>query len=264
VAQELAYAARQFNSIEINGSFYRLQRPQYFQRWRDDTPDNFIFTVKGSRYITHMLKLRHIEAPLANFLASGVLALGRKLGPLLWQFPPQLGFDSERLGDFFKLLPRDTGEALALARHHDRRVAGRAYLQVDFAQPLRHAIEIRHPSYCTPRFLDLLRRYNMALVCADTVEWPLVMDLTADFVYCRLHGSQELYVSGYGEDALDRWARRIRSWARGAEPRDAQRIASRTRPRTQGRDVFVYFDNTAKVSAPPNARALAQRLGLVH
>ena len=211
-----------------------------------------------------MLKLRQVETALANFLASGVLALGRKLGPLLWQFPPQLGFDPERLDGFLKLLPVDTSEALALARGHDRRVAGRAYLKVDFAQPLRHAIEIRHQSFCTPKFVELLRRYNMALVCADTVEWPLVMDLTADFVYCRLHGSQELYVSGYDDDALERWARRVRTWARGGEPRDARRIAWRTQPRTQGRDVFVFFDNTAKVSAPPNAVGLAQRLGLAH
>ena len=260
----MSYAAQQFNSIEINGSFYRLQRPEHFQRWRDDTPDNFLFTVKGSRYITHMLKLRHVETALANFFASGVLALGRKLGPLLWQFPPQLGFDPERLRDFLELLPSDTGEALALARRHDRRVAGRAYLRVDFPERLRHAIEIRHQSFCTPKFVELLRRYNMALVCADTVDWPLVMDLTADFVYCRLHGSQELYVSGYDDDALDRWARRVKSWTRGREPRDAQRIAARTRPRTRGRDVFVFFDNTGKVSAPPNARGLAQRLGCVH
>jgi uncharacterized protein YecE (DUF72 family) len=264
IAQELAYAARQFNSIEINGGFYRLQRPEHFQRWRDSTPEDFMFTVKGSRYITHMLKLRHVERALANFLASGVLALGRKLGPLLWQFPPQLGFDSERLAAFLELLPGDTSEALALARRHDRRVAGRAYLKVDFAQPLRHAIEIRHQSFCTPQFVELLRRYNMALVCADTVEWPLVMDLTADFVYCRLHGSQELYVSGYDESALDCWARRVRTWSRGGEPRDARRIAARTRPRAQGRDVYLFFDNTAKVSAPANARGLAGRLGLVH
>lgn len=209
-----------------------------------------------------MLKLRNVKTALANFLASGVLALGRKLGPLLWQFPPQLGFDAQRLGDFLELLPRDTSEALALARRHDRRVAGRAYLEVDFAQPLRHAIEIRHESFCNPQFVELLRRYNMALVCADTVEWPLVMDLTADFVYCRLHGSQQLYVSGYDALALDRWARRVRTWARGSEPRDAQRIASRTSPRSRGRDVFVFFDNTGKENAPPNALALGRRLGL--
>jgi uncharacterized protein YecE (DUF72 family) len=211
-----------------------------------------------------MLKLRQVEAALANFFASGVLALGRKLGPLLWQLPPQLGFDPERLRGFLERLPADTSEALALARRHDGRVAGRAYLQVDFAQPLRHAIEIRHPSFCTPQFVELLHRYNMALVCADTVEWPLVMDLTADFVYCRLHGSQQLYVSGYDEAALDRWARRVRTWAAGGEPRDARRIASRTRRRPQGRDVFVFFDNTGKVSAPPNALGLAQRLRRAH
>lgn len=223
-----------------------------------------MFAVKGSRYITHMLKLRHAEAALANFFASGVFALGRKLGPLLWQLPPQLGFDPGRLRAFLELLPGDTTAALALARRHDGRIAGRAYLQVICPQSLHHAIEIRHPSFCTPQFVELLRRYNIALVCAGTVEWPLVMDLTAEFVYCRLHGSEELYASGYDEQALACWAQRVRTWARGREPRDARRIAQRTRPRPAGRDVFVFFDNTTKVSAPANALALAQRLGLVH
>jgi uncharacterized protein YecE (DUF72 family) len=261
-AQELSFAASHFRSIELNGSFYRLQRPEHFQRWHELTPEDFVFAVKGSRFITHMLKLRNIRAALANFFASGVLRLGRKLGPLLWQFPAQLGFEPGRLQAFLELLPRDTDQARALARDHDARVAGRAYLRADFAQPLRHAVEIRHPSFCTPAFIELLRRYDTALVCADTVEWPLRMDLTSDFVYCRLHGSEELYVSGYDERALERWAARVRTWARGREPRDARRIAARTPPLPGGRDVFVYFDNTVKDSAPLNALALAKRLGV--
>lgn len=262
LAQELSYAAAQFNSIEINGSFYRLQRPEHFERWHDCTPADFMFAVKGSRYMTHMLKLIRIDAALANFLASGLLRLGRKLGPILWQLPPQVRFDAERLRAFLQLLPRDTDEALRIARRHDARVKGRCYLRVDFPQRLRHALEIRHDSFLTPQFPELLRHYDTALVCADTVEWPLVMDLSADFVYCRLHGSQELYVSGYDDTALDHWATRVRAWARGAEPRDARRIGKRCKPGAGGRDVFVYFDNTAKVSAPENALALAERLGV--
>ena len=260
--QELSYAARRFRTIEINGSFYRLQRPEDFARWRDETPDDFVFAVKGSRYITHMLKLRDIETPLANFMASGLLRLGPKLGPILWQFSPRTAFDIERFRSFLERLPRDTGEALALARRHDARLAGRAWLKSDVEQPLRHAVEIRHESFRTPAFIELLRRYQTALVCADTVEWPLLMDLTADFVYCRLHGSEELYVSGYDDAALDRWARRIRTWARGGEPADAERVLPRTKRRANGRDVFVFFDNDAKVRAPADAAALAERLGI--
>lgn len=261
-AQELSYAGRQFNSIEINGTFYRLQRPEHYQRWHDSTPPGFAFAVKGSRYMTHMLKLGDVEAALANFLASGLLRLGRKLGPILWQFPPQLRFDSDRLRAFLQLLPRDTDDALRIARRHDARMKGRCYLRVDFPQRLRHAVEIRNDSFLTPAFVALLRHHETALVCADTVDWPQLMDLTTDFVYCRLHGSQELYVSGYDDAALDRWARRVRAWARGSETRDAHRIGKRRGPRTEGRDVFVYFDNTAKVSAPDNALALAERVGL--
>lgn len=262
LAQELSYAAAQFNAMEINGSFYRLQHPGHFEKWFDSTPRDFIFAVKGSRYITHMLKLAHIEPALANFLASGVLRLGRKLGPILWQLPPQTRFDPERLRAFFEALPRDTSEALRLARRHDARVRGQCYLRVDFPQPLRHAIEIRHTSFCTPEFIELLREFRIALVCADTVEWPLLMDVTADFVYCRLHGSEELYVSGYDSEALRRWASRVRSWARGSEPRDARCAGGASERRPGGREVLVFFDNTAKVSAPENARTLMKMLKL--
>jgi uncharacterized protein YecE (DUF72 family) len=259
---ELAYAAAQFASIEINGTFYGLQRPQSFARWRSETPDGFVFAIKGSRYITHMLKLREIETPLANFLASGPLRLGSKLGPILWQFPPRMKFDPELFRSFLALLPRDTDEARKLARRHDARLSGRSWLGRDVERPLRHAVEIRNESFRTPAFIELLRRYKTALVCADTVEWPLLMDLTADFVYCRLHGSEELYVSGYGDQALDRWAKRIRAWSRGNEPKDAERVMGPTRPRKSGRDVFVYFDNDAKVRAPVDARGLAKRLDI--
>ena len=261
-ARELAWASAHFRSVEINGTFYRLQRPECFARWRDETPDDFVFAVKGSRYVTHMLKLTNVAAPLANFFASGVLRLGNKLGPIVWQFPPQLGFNRGRFEAFLRLLPRDTTEAARLARKHDARVKGRAWLKAEAAQPLRHALEIRHDSFCVPEFVELLRSFGAALVCADSVEWPLLMDVTADFVYCRLHGSEQLYVSGYDDPALDGWAKRIRAWARGSEPKNAPRIGGPAGRKIPARDVYVYFDNDAKVRAPTDAAALARKLGV--
>jgi uncharacterized protein YecE (DUF72 family) len=233
-----------------------------FARWSDETPADFVFAVKGPRYITHVLRLRDVEVPIANFLASGVLRLGAGLGPILWQFPPQLTFDPDRFEPFLALLPQDTDAALEQARHHDKRMAGRTWLEKTGKRPLRHAVEIRNESFCTTEFIGLLRRYNVALVCADSVEWPCLMDLTADFVYCRLHGSKEIYASGYGPKALDRWAARIYAWAHGREPADAQRVLGATKRLAAGRDVFVYFDNDAKVRAPADAAALAERLGV--
>jgi uncharacterized protein YecE (DUF72 family) len=259
--QELAYAAEHFGAIEVNGTFYRLQRPEDFARWRAETPDDFVFTIKGSRYITHLLRMRQAETALANFFASGVLRLGPKLGPILWQFSPQTKFDPERFDAFLGVLPRDTTAAAALARRHDERLSGRAWLKSESDQPLRHAVEIRHDSFRDPAFVALLRRHHAALVVADTVDWPCLMDVTADFVYCRLHGSKELYASGYGPKALDHWARRVRAWARGAEPADAKRVLGPARPRRRGRDVYVFFDNDAKVRAPADATGLARRLG---
>ncbi len=221
-----------------------------------------MFAVKGSRYITHMLKLRSIETPLANFLASGVLRLGPKLGPILWQFSPRMPFKEDLFRAFLEMLPRTTKEAEALARRHDARLNGRAWLDCEVEQPMRHAIEIRHDSFRSEAFIGLLREYETALVCADTVDWPRLMDVTADFVYCRLHGSQELYVSGYDDAALDAWARRIRAWARGREPRDAERIEGPAARTVASRDVYVFFDNDAKVRAPVDAEALERRLGI--
>jgi uncharacterized protein YecE (DUF72 family) len=261
-SRELAYAASRFSAIEINGTFYGLQRPEAFTSWRKETPDDFVFAVKGSRYITHMLKLRGVETPLANFFASGILRLGPKLGPVLWQCPPQLKFDAERFDRFFHLLPRDTERASALAHRHDHRLDGRSALKCDVALPLRHAVEIRHDSFCTPDFIELLRRHGIGLVVADSVEWPLLMDVTADFVYCRLHGSEELYASGYDNAALGVWARRVSAWASGREPKDAKRVMRSPRRARGGRDVYVFFDNDAKVRAPVDAAALAQRLGV--
>jgi uncharacterized protein YecE (DUF72 family) len=259
-ARELAYAAAQFDTIELNGSFYSLQRPESYRRWHAETPPGFVFAVKGGRFITHMKKLKDIETPLANFFASGVLALDDKLGPLLWQFPADFSFDEARFADFFRLLPRDTLAAAALARRHDHRLRGRTWFAVERERPLRHAVEIRHPSFADPRFVALLRRHRIALVFADSVAWPDFEDVTADFVYARLHGSETLYASGYKPAELDRWAARVRAWAAGGEPGDAKRIVARAGPKRTRRPVYVYFDNDAKVKAPGDARALAMRL----
>lgn len=253
---ELTFSAARYGAIEINGSFYSLQRPESYARWHEQTPAGFLFAVKGPRYITHMLKLRGARVPLANFLASGVLRLEEKLGPILWQFPPFLRYDEARFEEFFRLLPRNTTDALALARRHDRQVRGRAWLKSGRRRRLRHAVEIRHDSFRSPAFIRQLRRHRIGLVVADTVEWPLLMDVTADFVYCRLHGSEQLYVSGYDEAALRTWAVRVRRWAQGGEPRDARRVMPRSPVRARGRDVFVFFDNDAKVRAPADAAAL--------
>ncbi|RWX76112.1 DUF72 domain-containing protein [Neorhizobium lilium] len=259
--RELAYAAAHFRSVEINGTFYGLQRPQSFQFWHDATPEDFVFAVKAPRYITHMLRLTQLEIPIANFLASGVLALKHKLGPILWQFPPQMKFDPDRFERFFAALPVDTVAASVLAQRHDARLDDRSYLEPGDCRPMRHAVEIRHDSFRSDAFIALLRRYGIGLVVADTVDWPLLMDLTSDFVYCRLHGSEQLYVSGYDDDALDHWAHLICHWVQGEDPEDALRVDVPSPSLASGRDVFVYFDNDVKVRAPRDAAALAARLG---
>jgi uncharacterized protein YecE (DUF72 family) len=258
--KELAYAASLFPSIEINGTFYSLQRPSSFATWAQQTPDDFAFSIKGSRYITHMLRLRNVEQPLANFFASGLLALGAKLGPILWQFPPNFQFNAALLEEFFTLLPRDTHAAATLAERHDERMKGRAFTAFGRRHPIRHAMEIRHPSFVAPEFVTLLRRYNVALVCADTVEWPLLTDVTSDFVYCRLHGSEVLYTSGYSDAALDQWAARVVDWARGGEVTDGDHASTKPARKRAARDVYVYFDNDAKVYAPKDAHSLTQRV----
>ena len=261
--RELAFASRAFSTIELNGSFYSLQRPERFQSWYDETPADFVFGIKGSRYITHMLRLKGVERALANFFASGVFRLREKIGPFLWQFSPQLRYEPETFEAFFQALPRDLRQARSTASHHDERVAGRCDLDIDDNRPLRHAVEIRHESFQDDAFVDQLRRHGIALVTSDAGRhWACHDDVTADFVYLRLHGSEELYASGYTNDALDRWARRIRAWADGGEPDDARRISARRPPGDGPRDVYCYFDNDAKVRAPVDARTLMRKLGL--
>jgi uncharacterized protein YecE (DUF72 family) len=241
---ELRYASEHFPSVEINGSFYSTLRPTTYEHWYGETGDDFVFAVKGPRFVTHLKRLRDVEVPLANFFASGLLALREKLGPLLWQLPPNLSFDAERLEQFLGLLPRSTKEAAALARRHDERVAGRALTQSDTDRPLRHALEIRHESFTAATCLDCCRDHHVALVLADTAgRWPLIEALTADFVYLRFHGERELYAGAYSEAALDRWATSIRRWTRG------------------GKDVYAYFDNDVGGHAPRDAGRLIERLG---
>ncbi|MCC5046336.1 DUF72 domain-containing protein [Xanthomonas campestris] len=261
--RELAYAGRCFPSVEINGSFYSLQRPESYQSWHDETPDDFVFAVKGPRFVTHMKRLRDCEQALANFFASGVLRLGEKLGPILWQLPPTLRFDDAVLDAFLSSLPRDTEAALALARKRDTTLMhGRTALSIDRKRPLRHALEMRHPSFCDPSCMKLLRKHKVGVVVADTAgKFPYLEDVTANFVYLRLHGDAQLYASGYSDHALDRWGERIAAWAAGGEPSDAQRVGPRASKRAR-RDVYCYFDNDMKVHAPFDARGLMQRLDL--
>ena len=243
--RELEFCARHFPTVEINGSFYSLQRPESYDAWYRATPPGFVFAVKGSRYVTHLLRLRNVERPLANFFASGVLGLREKLGPFLWQLPPSLAYDRERLEAFFALLPRSTARALMLARRRDARMTGRARLAIDADRRLHHAVEVRHPSFVSDDFRSLARRHGIAIVVADAAgKWPMMLDVDTDIVYVRLHGDVRIYTSGYSEVALAGWARRIRRWAR------------------EGRDVHAYFDNDVKVRAPFDALALMRRLRL--
>jgi uncharacterized protein YecE (DUF72 family) len=265
---ELHFAAEAFNSIEINGTHYSLQRPNSFQLWRSETPDDFVFSVKGSRFITHMKKLRDIDIALSNFFAQGLLALGPKLGPILWQFPPRFAYNPELLTEFFERLPRTTNAAAKIALEHAPHLKGRAVTDAETDEPIRHCIEIRHDGFACPEFIALLRRHNIGLVVADTVEWPLFFDITSDFVYCRLHGSEELYASGYGGAALDTWATRVARWATGDEAEDepessklwGHHASPKPAKKCRARDVYVYFDNDAKVHAPYDAQGLRERV----
>lgn len=258
--RELEYASRQMNSIEINGTFYSLQRPASYQKWYDETPDDFLFAVKGSMYLTHRKRLREIHQPLANFFVSGVLLLGRKLGPILWQLPPWLPYERERMSAFLKLLPRTTTAASKLAHEHNLKKKDWIAPNAVSRTRIRHAFEPRHESFFCEDFVKLLRKHNAALVFADTAgKFPYAEDLTSDLVYIRLHGSKELYASGYTKKELDRWAERIKKWRTGRQPRDAKLISKEKFKAGEKRDVYVYFDNDIKVHAPFDAISLAGR-----
>ena len=238
-ADELGYLAERVNSAEINGSFYSLRKPAHYAAWRDATSPDFRFAVKGGRFITHLKKLNEPEVGLANFFASGPLALGGKLGPFLWQLPEALHFDPTRMGAFLEMLPRTTVAASDLAQGCDRRIVAEPFTE-SAPMRVRHAIEVRHESYCDPRFARMLRDRGVALVLADTAgRFPRFDEVTADFIYVRLHGPHTLYFGSYRPDLIGVWAQRVQQWL------DA------------GLDVFVYFDNDADGAAPFDAIALA-------
>lgn len=219
--QELEFASSKLRTIEINGSFYSLQRPSSWTTWRDTVPDDFVFAVKGGRYITHMLKLKNVEQALERFFGQGLFNLGPKLGPILWQLPAALSFDADMVDAFLGQLPRVAPGGMRL----------------------RHAMEVRSTTFETPEFLAILDHHGVASVVADTAgTFPVIEHIAGDLVYIRLHGDSELYASGYDDEALERWAARVRAW------------------RDEGRDVFIYFDNDTKVRAPYDAMALAARL----
>lgn len=258
-ASELHFASRNFSTIEINGSFYSLMRPETYEAWYQETPPGFTFAVKGGRYITHLKRLKDVASPLANFFASGVLRLREKLGPILWQLPPQQAFDEAKLRAFFELLPRSTEQAARLARRHDQRLAGRSETRALIERPIRHALEVRHASFVQPAFIALLREFGIAACVADTAGlFPCIEDVTADFVYVRLHGSSELYTSGYAPRELRHWAARTAAWVGGGSAPTSTLITVPPEP-SAARDVYVYFDNDVKVRAPFDAANL-QRL----
>jgi uncharacterized protein YecE (DUF72 family) len=241
---ELAYMASQVGSIEINGSFYSLQRPSFYRQWLAAVPKGYSFAVKGGRFITHMKKLRNVEAALANFLGSGVLCLGRSLGPILWQFPQNMPCDLARFEAFFEMLPRTAAAAAKFAvQHHSRALEDDALAERSPKTALRYAVEIRNPACLDADFMALLRKQRIAWVIADTAgRFPYSEEVTTDFVYVRLHGDTQLYASGYRAPAITRWAERIARWS------------------SRGSDVYVYFDNDGSAHAPHDAVALQAAL----
>jgi uncharacterized protein YecE (DUF72 family) len=259
--RELEFASQRVNSIEINGTFYSLQTPASFRTWANETPDDFVFAVKGPKYISHRKRLRDIRVPLANFFASGVLLLCKKLGPILWQFPPWEKFELDRFREFLEILPKSTVEAAELAAENTIENEQRKWVQPTTDQKLRYAFEPRNESFNTPDFVKLLRRHNAALVFADNAgKWPSPEDVTANFIYIRLHGAEELYASGYTNKQLKYWAKRINIWKTGSQLEDANLVAKKRADRKTGRDVYVYFDNSIKIYAPRDAMRLKAML----
>lgn len=256
---ELRFASREFDTIEVNATFYRLTSPDTCRRWRDETPSDFRFAIKGSRFITHNKRLKDTRQALANFLASGLLELGDKLGPILWQLPADLEFDSVVLETYLAMLPPDTQSAVDLASEHDDRVPDASYGNGD-NQRMRHVVEVRHESFLSPETARIAGRRGAALCFSHSTGWPYIEEITAGFVYLRLHGPEAVYQSPYSDDSLEEWARRIRMWHLGDEPEDASRISgSKTAPRTE-RDVYVYFNNDMGGHAPRDAMRLREMI----
>ncbi len=241
--KELAYASERLGSIEINATFRATQKPDSFRKWAGEARDGFVFSIKGPQLVTHIKRLKDCRQELANFFASGPLALGEKLGPFIWQLPPNLGFKPETFSAFLDLLPKTPEAYLALAGEADGRLKTPPFLDTTGVTTIRHAVETRHPSFDTPEADDLFRTHNVARVIADTADNPR-RDLTADFAYCRLQGPARPDAAGYTEADIADWAQTVRTWA-GA-----------------GRDVFAYFVHEDKLHAPANAIALRQAAGI--
>jgi uncharacterized protein YecE (DUF72 family) len=241
--KELAYASSRLGSIEINATFRANQKPESFRKWAGETPEHFVFSIKGPQLVTHIKRLKNCETELANFFASGPLALGGKLGPFVWQLPPNLSFDAGVIENFLAMLPQTPEQYVALASKADARLKTEPYLETDGVEQVRHAMELRHPSFDTPEINALLTRFNVARVVADTVEHPHRTS-TADFAYCRLQGPARPDAQGYGGADIADWAETCRSWA------------------DEGKDVFAYFVHEDKLHAPANAIALRKALGI--
>lgn len=261
--RELEYASRQVNSIEINGTFYAIQKPHSFQAWYEQTPEDFRFAVKANMFITHERRLKDVEAPLANFLGSGLFKLKEKLGPLLWQFPPNMMLKDDRFERFLKILPRDTETACEFSRSRmSDWMKSRCWTDLEEKYRLRHAFEFRHPSFMNADFLSMLREYGVAVVFAHAgKKSPYTEDLTADFVYARMHGEDKRFAKGYDPKFIDAWAKRVKTWVGGKSPKDAPCVLD-TKPKLVKRDVFIYFDTEAKKYAPQDARKLMEKLGV--
>lgn len=236
-ARELSYASTHLTSIEINGTFYRTQTPATFRKWAADTPDDFVFSVKGPRYVTQRSTLSEASESIKRFFDSGVLELGDRLGPILWQFAPTKKFDEADFARFLDLLPRD--------------IAGRA---------IRHVVEVRHKSFCVAAFTALLRRFATPVVFAEHATYPAIADITGDFVYARLQKGDDAIATAYPDAGLDAWAQRLHRWAQGHEPDDLPRVDAGHPAPVQPRDVFAYFIHEGKQRAPAAAMTLIERL----
>ncbi len=235
-ARELDYASRKLTSIEINGTFYRTQKPDSFRKWADETPDDFVFALKGPQFATNRRVLAEAGPSIERFFGSGVTELKSKLGPVLWQMAPTKKFDPDDFAAFLALLPRT--------------LDGKA---------MRHAVEVLHESFLVPGFVELLRRFSVAVVLVESEKHPLIADLTSDFVYARLQKTAEKVATGYTPAALDAWAKRAKAWETGGAPADLATIAGKS-PAKQKCDVFLYMISGAKVRAPAAAMALIERV----
>ncbi len=256
--KELEYASRQVTSIEINGTFYSLQKPSTFQSWYDQTPDDFIFAVKGPQFITHVLRLKDCREPLCSFLASGLLCLKQKLGPILWQFPPTVTLKDDRFEKFVKLLPHNSLHAAELSKDHNPRFANRVWTEAGGNYPVRHAFEFRHPSFQNKDFIEMLKAHGVAIVVADSAaKSPYMEDLTADFVYIRMEGDGPTFKKGYTDSALKRMAQKIKTWLKGDQVKKPKCVSD-GKPYRGEKDIFLYFNNDAKLYAPMDALRMIQ------